>query len=78
MNAIELLKADHARVKALFRQCEGAEAQPAQQRELAEQIFTELEVHATLEEELFYPALRGRRSTSFVLQEWPTLSWRRW
>jgi Hemerythrin HHE cation binding domain len=60
MNAIELLKADHARVKALFRQYEGAEAQPAQQRELAEQIFTELEVHATLEEELFYPALQGR------------------
>lgn len=60
MNAIELLKADHARVKALFRQYEGAENQRAQQRELAEQIFTELEVHATLEEELFYPALRGR------------------
>ena len=60
MNAIELLKADHARVKALFRQCEGAGEQHAQRRELAEQIFTALEVHATLEEELFYPALRGR------------------
>ena len=60
MNAIELLKADHARVKALFRQYEGAEGDPGRSRELAEQIFTELEVHATLEEELFYPALRGR------------------
>ena len=57
MNAIELLKADHAKVQNLFRQYEKA---GGQQREIAEQIFTELEMHATLEEELFYPALRGR------------------
>jgi predicted PurR-regulated permease PerM len=57
MNAIDLLKADHARVQELFRQYDKA---GAQQREIAEQIFTELEMHATLEEELFYPALRGR------------------
>jgi hemerythrin-like domain-containing protein len=69
MNAIELLKADHARVKALFRQYEGAGEQHAQQRELAEQIFTELEVHATLEEELFYPALRGRLGQATTGQE---------
>jgi hemerythrin-like domain-containing protein len=31
-----------------------------QHREIAEQIFTELEMHTTLEEELFYPALRSR------------------
>jgi hemerythrin-like domain-containing protein len=69
MNAIELLKADHARVKALFRQYEGAGEQHAQQQELAEQIFTELEVHATLEEELFYPALRGRLGQETTGQE---------
>jgi hemerythrin-like domain-containing protein len=69
MNAIELLKADHARVNALFRQYEGAEDQRAQQRELAEQIFTELEVHATLEEELFYPALRGQLGQETTGQE---------
>ena len=56
MNAIDLLKRDHAKVKDLFRQYEKA---GGQHRELAEQIFTELEIHATLEEELFYPALRG-------------------
>src|SRR5688572_3712695 len=55
MNAIELLKADHARVQALFRQYEAAENQAQPQRALAEQIFTALEVHAALEEELFYP-----------------------
>jgi hypothetical protein len=60
MNAIELLKADHASVQALFRQYEAAENQPQQQRALAEQIYTELEVHAALEEELFYPAVRAQ------------------
>lgn len=69
MNAIELLKADHARVNALFRQYEGAEDQRAQQRELAEQFFTELEVHARLEEELFYPALRGQLGQEITGQE---------
>lgn len=57
MNAIELLKTDHAKVQELFRRYEKA---GGQQREIAEQIFTEIEMHATLEEELFYPALRGR------------------
>jgi hypothetical protein len=58
MNAIEVLKANHARVQALFRHYEAAENQTQPQRELAEQIFTALEVHAALEEELFYPAVR--------------------
>jgi hemerythrin superfamily protein len=69
MNAIELLKSDHARVKALFRQYEGAEDQRTHQRELVEQIFTELEVHAMLEEELFYPALRARLGQQTTGQE---------
>ena len=69
MNAIELLKADHARVQALFRQYEAAENQAQQQRELAEQIFTELEVHASLEEELFYPAVRAQLGPVTVAEE---------
>jgi hemerythrin-like domain-containing protein len=69
MNAIELLKADHARVQALFRQYEAAENQAQPQRDLAEQIFTELEVHASLEEELFYPAVRAQLGTVTVEEE---------
>jgi hypothetical protein len=69
MNAIELLKADHARVQALFRQYEAAGHQPQQQRELAEQLFTALEVHASLEEELFYPAVRAQLGTVTVEEE---------
>ena len=69
MNAIDLLKADHAKVQALFRQYDGAGEQASQQRELAEQIFTELEVHARLEEELFYPAVRARLGPETAAKE---------
>jgi hypothetical protein len=68
MNAVDLLKADHARMRALFRQYEAAGEQHQKQRELVDQLFTELEVHATLEEELFYPAVR-RQMDSETLEE---------
>lgn len=57
-NAIDLLKADHAKVKGLFERWGSAEAD--QKAAIAESVFTELEVHAELEEQLFYPALRQR------------------
>ena len=66
MNAIDLLKADHAKVQGLFRQYEKA---GGRQREIAEQIFTELEIHAMLEEELFYPALAGRVGSATATEE---------
>lgn len=69
MNAIELLKADHAKVQELFRRYEQAGERRV---ELAEQIFTELEMHAALEEELFYPALRGRIKPATLEREPPT------
>ena len=57
-NAVELLKADHEKVKKLFTQLESGAA--SDQKNLAEQIFNELDVHATLEEEIFYPAVRDQ------------------
>lgn len=69
MNAIELLKADHANVQALFRQYEGAGNQTQLRRKLAEQIFAELELHASLEEEVFYPAIRTQLKTVTVEEE---------
>jgi hemerythrin superfamily protein len=60
MNIIDMLKADHRKVQELFHQYEAAGGRSAQQRrDIAEQIFTELEVHSTLEEEIFYPAVRA-------------------
>ena len=55
-DAIALLKADHQRVKDLFAQYEAADNVETK-RTLAEQAFVELETHAQLEENVFYPAV---------------------
>jgi hemerythrin superfamily protein len=58
-DAIELLKADHKEVKSAFEQFEelGDEAYE-EKKELADQICNALIVHTTIEEEIFYPAVR--------------------
>lgn len=61
-DAIKLLKADHKEVKALFKAYDKlvkAEAAGAQKQKVAQQICAALTVHATVEEELFYPAARA-------------------
>lgn len=58
-DAIALLKADHRKVEALFEQFEGAKSDSRKQK-LAMEICMELTVHATIEEEIFYPACEGK------------------
>ncbi len=60
MDALELLKADHDTVRQLFREFEQAEeAEDADRMSaLQSRIFTELEVHTSIEEEVFYPAAK--------------------
>jgi hemerythrin superfamily protein len=57
MNALDLLIADHNRVRGLFTRFQAAEEakDEAQMAELAGKIFEELRVHTTIEEEIFYP-----------------------
>jgi hemerythrin-like domain-containing protein len=57
-DAIALLKADHKTVSGLFKQYEKAEDDRARKIELATEICTELTIHATIEEEIFYPQAR--------------------
>jgi hemerythrin superfamily protein len=57
MAATDLLKKDHRTVSALFEQFENAEGDE-EKVALAQQICTELTVHAEVEEQLFYPAAR--------------------
>jgi hemerythrin superfamily protein len=57
-DALEILKADHETIMSLFRK--HTAASPEDQPSLAKQIFTELELHTAVEEELFYPALREK------------------
>lgn len=58
-DAIALLKADHRKVEGLFEDFEKATS-PTKKAALAKQICTELTVHAKIEEEIFYPACRGK------------------
>ena len=54
-DAVTLLKADHRQVKEWFAEFEKARSSKVKQA-LAASICTALTVHATIEEELFYPS----------------------
>jgi hemerythrin superfamily protein len=55
-NAVQLLKADHRAVEELFESYEKAKGNAAKSK-LAQQICTELCIHASIEEEIFYPSV---------------------
>lgn len=55
MRALELLRADHRALQALFEQTRGT-ADFVERRELFEEIRDALEPHLAIEEEVFYPA----------------------
>lgn len=58
MDALELLIADHNRVRGLFARFQEAEGKDrAEAERLAAIIFEELTVHTTIEEEVFYPTI---------------------
>lgn len=59
MDAIALLKADHRKVEDLFETYEKSKSSSAKAK-LAQQICMELTIHATIEEEIFYPAVKGQ------------------
>jgi hemerythrin superfamily protein len=64
-DAVGLLKADHRKVEDLFAKFEAAKELPTKQR-LAKQICSELIVHAIIEEEIFYPACKGKIEDDLV------------
>lgn len=59
MDAVAMLKADHRKVEDIFEAFEKARGKD-RKRTLAEQACLELKVHTIIEEEIFYPACRGR------------------
>lgn len=73
-DACDLLEADHRAVRKMFSDYRAlgtsrARSALASKRELASRICTALEVHAQLEEEIFYPAARGALKDKSLLQE---------
>lgn len=67
-DAIRMLKDDHQRVKKLFDQFERTRGDARKER-LAETICEELKLHAKLEEELFYPAVREAIDDADLMDE---------
>lgn len=59
MDAIALLKADHRKVEEIF-EAFGKATSKSRKQALAEQACLELKVHTVIEEEVFYPACRGK------------------
>ena len=60
-DAVALIKADHRKVEQLFREFEEAgDRAYTNKQELVAQIIQELEVHATIEEETYYPAVEAK------------------
>ena len=72
-DAISLLTNDHAEVNELFEQynalAEDEGSMTTYNQSLAEEICTMLTVHAAIEEEIFYPAVRDALDDSKLLDE---------
>jgi hypothetical protein len=66
-DAIALLKADHREVEGLFAKFEKAGS--GSKQAIAEKICDELKIHSLLEEEIFYPALKGKIEDEDLLNE---------
>jgi len=70
VNAIELIKADHRKVEQLHQQYQGGNGQETK-HSIIQTICYELSLHATLEEEIFYPAVErtlGKDGASLVTE----------
>jgi selenocysteine-specific translation elongation factor len=71
-DALGLLKADHDKVKDLFREfatLKGEDGENSRKAELVDEICYELTMHSMLEEEIFYPALRRSIDDDELLDE---------
>jgi hemerythrin superfamily protein len=70
MKATDLLKKQHREVKSLFRKLESTD-NARMRRQLMTEIARNLQGHTTIEEEIFYPAVRGlesRKAEEMVLE----------
>ncbi len=70
MDALSLLKKQHREVEALFKQIEKTD-DAGERRELMDEIREMLEMHTSIEEEIFYPAVReieSKKAEEMVLE----------
>jgi hemerythrin-like domain-containing protein len=71
-DAVALLMDDHKKVKKLFKdfkKLQDGERGAKGKLEITQQICTELSVHTQVEEEIFYPAVRGAIDDDALMDE---------
>ena len=70
-DAVAMLRADHDKVKKLFKKFEELHEDEANDEaaQVADQICNELTVHTKIEEEIFYPAVREAIDEEDLLNE---------
>ena len=61
-SATDMIRADHTRVLAVFHRYK-ADSSPAKKQAIVTMVCTALQVHARMEEDVFYPAMRAAGST---------------
>lgn len=72
MDALELLKADHEKVREMFREFDsmkGIEDEDERKAELVDDICYEITLHTMIEEEIFYPVVRAAIDNDELMDE---------
>jgi len=70
MNAFQLLKEDHQKVSGIFQQLEPTTERAEKTRsELFARLQQELDIHARVEETIFYPAIKQAAETREIVLE---------
>lgn len=70
MNAFTLLKTDHEKVAGILEKIDATTERAVKTREeLFTQLKTELDIHAEIEESIFYPALEENEETREIALE---------
>ncbi len=70
MDALQLLKSDHQKVKRMLEQLDATTERAEKTRtETFERLKRDLTIHETIEEEILYPALEGFAKTKDITLE---------
>ena len=70
MNAFQLLKEDHQKVSGIFQQLEPTTERAEKTRtELFAKLLEELDIHAKIEETIFYPSIKQAAETREIVLE---------
>ena len=74
IDALDLLKADHEKVKSLFREFDSIkddddDDEDERKSELVDEICYELTLHTMIEEEIFYPVVRAAIDDDDMMDE---------